>query len=152
MAELFARAGRAVALRSALPILQGVLCRATGKSLQVTGTDLEMAVRSSTEVEVLEEGELVVPARLTTEAIRKLPAGAVTMSGKEGEVEIVGGGPTFHLRELSVEDFPRLTEPDFSAGLEVDGEALLDAINQVTVASSGDGARPVLTGVLFEDG
>jgi DNA polymerase-3 subunit beta len=35
-------------------------------------------------------------------------------------------------------------------GVEVDGEELADAIAQVTIAASGDGARPILTGVLFE--
>ena len=35
-------------------------------------------------------------------------------------------------------------------GVEVDGEELAEAISQVTIAASGDGARPILTGVLFE--
>ncbi len=150
LAEVFGRASRAVAMRSALPILQGVHCRALGKTLHVLGTDLEMSVRSSLEVEVNEEGEVVIPAKLTSEAIRKLPPGAVTMTADDGEVQIVGNGPRFRLRELSVEDFPKLNEPDFSEGVEVDGEELQDSVNQVVVAASADAARPILTGVLFE--
>ncbi|MGH8946302.1 MAG: DNA polymerase III subunit beta [Acidimicrobiia bacterium] len=152
LAEVFARASRAVGLRSALPILQGLWCRATGNVLQVVGTDLEMVVRSSTEVEVLEEGETVVAARLASEAIRKLPPGAVTVGTEDGEVEIVGGGPRFRLREMVTDDFPRLTEPDFSGGVEVGGGRLEAAVAQVSVAASSDAARPILTGVLFEKG
>jgi DNA polymerase III subunit beta len=118
----------------------------------VVGTDLEMVVRSSTEVEVLEEGETVVPARLASEAIRKLPPGAVTIGTEDGEVEILGGGPRFRLREMVSDDFPRLTEPDFSAGIEVEGGRLEGAVSQVSVAASSDAARPILTGVLFEAG
>ncbi|MGH9052303.1 MAG: DNA polymerase III subunit beta [Acidimicrobiia bacterium] len=152
LAEVFGRASRAVGLRSALPILQGLWCRAVGNALQVVGTDLEMVVRSSTEVEVLEEGETVVPARLASEAIRKLPPGAVTVGTEDGEVEILGGGPRFRLREMVFDDFPRLTEPDFSGGVEVEGGRLEAAVAQVSVAASGDAARPILTGVLLEGG
>jgi DNA polymerase-3 subunit beta len=35
-------------------------------------------------------------------------------------------------------------------GVEVDGEELVNGLNQVVVASSSDSARPILTGVLFE--
>lgn len=150
LADLFARAGRAVGQRSALPILQGVLCEAVGGTLRVTGTDLEMSVRTRGEVEVLEEGRTVLAARLATEAIRKLPPGAVTVSAGDGEVELAGNGPQFRLRELQEEEFPRLTEPDLTEATEMDGELLQVAVNQVAIAASGDTARPILTGVLFE--
>ncbi len=75
LADVFARANRAVGTRSALPILQGLLCEAVGSTLRVTGTDLEMTVRTSTEVEVREEGQVVIQAKLAAEAVRKMPAG-----------------------------------------------------------------------------
>lgn len=150
LAEAFGRATRAVGVRTALPILQGVRCEARGSSLQVTGTDLEMTVRTSVAVEVMEEGEVVLPARLATEAIRKLPAGAVVVGREEGSVEISGSGPRFSLRELQAEEFPRLGEPEVAGAVDVDGEGLEEALGQVVVAASGDAARPVLTGVLFE--
>ena len=154
LADVFSRANRGVGVRSALPILQGVLCEVSGSTLRVTGTDLEMTVRTSADVEVMEDGRFVVPGKLVTEAIRKMPNGAVTISSGEGEgeVEIVGNGPRFSLRELAVDDFPELGEPDFSGAVAVDGDTLASAIAQVTVAASTDAARPILTGVLVENG
>jgi DNA polymerase-3 subunit beta len=108
-----------------------------------------MTVRTQAEVEVIEEGRAVIPGRLLSEAVRKMPAGQVTIGVSETDIEIEGNGPRFTLRPLNVEDFP--TQEDvISDGVEVDGEQLADAINQVTIAASGDGARPILTGVLFE--
>lgn len=150
LADVFGRANRGVGVRSALPILQGVLCEVSGSTLHVTGTDLEMTVRTTAEVEVMEEGRFVVPGKLVTEAIRKMPHGAVTMGSADGEIEIVGNGPRFSLRELAVEDFPELGEPDFSGAIAVDGDLLASAVAQVTVAASNDAARPILTGVLVE--
>lgn len=149
LADVLARANRAVGTRTALPVLQGLLCEVSGSTLRVTGTDLDMTVRTQAEVEVLEEGRAVIPGRLLSEAVRKMPAGQVTIGVTETDIEIEGNGPRFTLRPLTVDDFP-VQEDIVTDGVEVDGEQLSEAINQVTIAASGDGARPILTGVLFE--
>ncbi|MBA3361616.1 MAG: DNA polymerase III subunit beta [Acidimicrobiia bacterium] len=149
LADLFSRANRAVAARSALPVLQGLLCDASAGNLTVTGTDLEVTVATSGPVEVMEDGRAVIPGRLLAEAVRKMPPGVVTITVNGGEVEILGKGPRFTLRTLTLDDFPNL---DMSAvdGVEVDGEELINGLAQVVVAASSDSARPILTGVLFE--
>lgn len=152
LADVFSRANRGVGVRSALPILQGLLCEVSGSTLHITGTDLEMTVRTKADVEVIEEGRFVVPGKLVSEAIRKMPDGAVTISSEEGAIEIAGNGPRFSIRELQVDDFPELAEPDFSGAVTIDGDLLASAVAQVTVAASTDAARPILTGVLVENG
>ncbi|GMQ93357.1 MAG: DNA polymerase III subunit beta [Acidimicrobiia bacterium] len=150
LADVLARAGRAVGTRSPLPILQGVLCEVAGGKLTVTGTDNEVTVRTYLEVEVTEEGRTVIPAKLAAEAVRKLPSGAVTFGSNDGEVEITGGGPRFKLREMAVEDYPKITDTSVEGGIQVDGAQLIKALGQAGVAASVDDARPTLTGVLFE--
>ncbi|HJS71559.1 MAG TPA: DNA polymerase III subunit beta [Acidimicrobiia bacterium] len=149
LADVLARANRAVGTRTALPVLQGLLCDVSGSILRVTGTDLDMTVRTQAEVEVMEEGRAVIPGRLLSEAVRKMPPGQVTIGVTDNDIEIQGNGPRFTLRPLNADDFP-IQEETVVEGVEVDGEALAEAINQVTIAASGDGARPILTGVLFE--
>ena len=149
LADVLTRANRAVGTRTALPVLQGLLCEVTGSSLKVTGTDLDVTVKTQLEVEVMEEGRAVIPGKYLSEAVRKMPAGQVTIGVSDTDIVIEGNGPKFTLRPLTVDDFP--TQEEIVAdGVEVDGEELTDAINQVTIAASGDGARPILTGVLFE--
>ena len=150
LVDVLGRAARAVSARSPLPILQGLLVTVTGRVLRVTGTDLDVTVRTQLEVEVLEEGRTVVPARLITEAARKLPSGAVVLQAEAGEVELSGGGPRFRFREMAVDDFPTVAEADLKGGVEVDGDEFVRALGQVMVAASHDDARPVLTGVYFE--
>jgi DNA polymerase III subunit beta len=149
LGDVFGRANRAVGARSALPVLQGLLCQVSGSVLKVTGTDLEMTVQTQLEVEALEEGRAVIPGKLLEQAVRRMPVGPVMIGTGDGDVEIVGKGPRFTLRQLSLEDFPTVDESQVG-GSEVDGEALALAAGQVTVGASGDAARPILTGVLFE--
>ena len=149
LGDVFGRANRAVGTRSALPVLQGLHCEVTGSSLKVTGTDLEMTVRTQLEVETIEEGAVVIPGKLLEQAIRKMPSGQVTIGTTDGDVELIGKGPRFSLRQLGLDDFPEIDDSTIG-GTEVDGEQLAGAIAQVTTAASGDAARPILTGVLFE--
>lgn len=149
LADIFSRANRAIGTRTAIPVLQGLLCEVSGSNLWVTGTDHEMTVRASTPVEVMEEGRVVIPGRLLADAVRRMPPGSVTIGSSDGEVEIVGKGPRFSVRPLNVEDYPEVSDSP-GEGVEVDGDELAAAINQVVVAASADTARPILTGVLFE--
>ncbi len=116
----------------------------------MTGTDNEVTVRTYLEVEVTEEGRTVIPAKLAAEAVHKLPPGAVTLAANDGEVEITGGGPRFKLREMPVDDYPKITDTAMDNGIQVDGAQLIKALSQTGVAASVDDARPTLTGVLFE--
>lgn len=150
LADVLARAGRAVGTRSPLPILQGVLCEVAGGKLTVTGTDNEITVRTYLDVEVTEDGRTVIPAKLAAEAVRKLPHGAVSLVSADGHIEITGNGPQFRLREMAVEDFPKIGDAAGGEEVSVDGASLIRALSQVGVAASGDDARPTLTGVLFE--
>ena len=150
LADVLSRAGRAVGTRSPLPVLQGLSLEVSGKTMSVTGTDLEVTVRTDLEVEVIHEGRAIIPSRLATEAVRKLPPGAVALEAKEGEIEITGGGPRFRFRELAIDDYPKLEDPDLTEAAGVDGDAFAAALGQVMVAASTDDARPILTGVFFE--
>lgn len=151
IADALGRAQRAVGTRSSLPVLQGLLCEASDGKLAVTGTDLEVTVKSEIEAEVEEWGKAVVPGRLLTQAVRRMPPGMVTLRAQDqAELEISGENPqpVFTLRQLS-EDFPKI-QTSGGAGTEVEGEGLATAIKQVTPAASTDLGRAVLTGVLFE--
>lgn len=156
LADGFARANRGVGSRTSMPILQGVLCEASAGQLTITGSSLDVTVRVTVQVSVHSEGRCVVPSKLITDVLRKMPEGAITISSEDGAVKVSGqgsgeGGPQFNIRVMSAEDFPNLDEPNLEEAVTVSGKQLAAAISQVTVAASTDEARPILTGVQIEN-
>ena len=75
-------ASRTVSPKSALEVLEGICVRA-GMSLQMTGYNLETGITVGVEAEVLEQGSCVMPARLFSDIIRKLPDDMVTVEVDE---------------------------------------------------------------------
>ncbi len=147
--EAIGSAGRAVASRSgALPILSGILIRATGDQVELVGSDLELTIRVSAGAECDEDGTAVLPARLFGDIVRALEPGAVSVEVGEEEARIHSGRSQFSLRVLTANDFPRLSEVQGS-GVRMDAVALAEALRQVITAASRDDARPILTGVLL---
>jgi len=147
LVEALSAASRVVATRL-IGASSGVLLSLVGNHLTVTGTDLDITVRTKVDVIGLEDGSCVVPARLIVDAVRSLEAGAVTIASSEETVEVSLGRAKFSLRTFSVMDYPNL--PPVSGALtSIAALDLIQGLNQVVRAAANDDARPLLTGVLF---
>ena len=147
LVEALGAASRVVATRL-IGASSGVLLTLTGNQLVVTGTDLDITVRTSVDVIGIEDGSCVVPARLIVDAVRSLEAGAVTIASSDETVEVSLSRAKFSLRTFAVVDYPKL--PPITGALTTIAAAdLIQGLNQVVRAAANDDARPLLTGVLF---
>ena len=117
--------------------------------LTLTGHDLELTISVDLTEGVAgrEDGIGVLPARLVSDVVKSLPAGAVEVEVEAEQARITAGRSEFSLRVFPVEEYPRLPEPSGDA-VTLDGAELSAALKQVVPAASGDDARPILTGVL----
>ena len=70
---------KAVTMRSAIPVLEGILLKAEGFQLNLTGYDLEMGIVTTIEANVKEAGEVVLNAKLLSSMISRMPAGQVEL-------------------------------------------------------------------------
>ena len=149
LADVLTTAGRAAGGRGATSaVLSGLMLRALGNRLEVTGTDLDLTVRVEHEVIGIEDGACVVPARLTADVVRALEAGAVTLESDDEKVEISSARAHFGLRSFPVVEFPALPAPS-PPSVTLPRALLVEALRQVVRAASNDDARPLLTGVLM---
>lgn len=145
---------RGVAVKSPLPTLKGVLLETGEKGLILSTTDLEFGVKCFIQNEINEHGAIVLPAKLLTEFVRKLPDGMVTLKSDIDnplKVLISCGQIRFELSGFSAEEFPRLPSVREEVSKMTVNEGLLrEMFTQTEVAIAKDETRPVLTGLLLE--
>ena len=147
---------RAVSARMTVQILSGVRLAASAGRLELAATDMELSLRSSFDVEVGDEGVVVVPGKTFVDIVRLLPDADVALEHRpaEGTVVLTCGTATYKLHTYNPEDFPHLPDVDKVQFVPVDRAAILETAARVGRAASRDESRPVLTGILvrFEPG
>ena len=142
--------GRAVAQKSRLSVIEGILCKA-GVNLSLTGYNMETAITYQIDAEISDPGACILPAKLFGDIIRRLPEGPVTVVVDDNyKVSIRAGYASFTISAESAEDYPEL--PDVGSGKKVliPQTALKDLISGTIFAVSENQGRPIHTGVKFE--
>lgn len=143
-------AGRTVAAKSSLSVLEGILCRA-GSGLSLTGYNMETAITYLIDAEVSETGECILPARLFGDIIRRLPEGPVTVVVDDNyKVSIRAGYASFSISAESADDYPVLPDVTEGKSIRIPQKALKEMISGTIFAVSENQGRPIHTGVKFE--
>ena len=76
-------AGRTVAQKSSLSVIEGILCKA-GQGLSLTGYNMETAITYEIDADVSDMGQCILPAKLFGDIIRRLPEGYDTVISEDG--------------------------------------------------------------------
>jgi DNA polymerase-3 subunit beta len=148
LVEMLATASRAVGGRGgSSPVLLGLLLQCTGNALSVTGTDLDLTIQVTDEVIGIDDGSCVIPARLSTDIVRRLEPGAVTFADEGDHITITSARSTFKLQTYPVVEFPPVGKTN-EPMTQLSEDALAQTVRQVVRAASHDDGRPLLTGVL----
>lgn len=146
-------ASRAVAAKSSIPALEGLLLEAGDSgTVYLTGYNQETGIRSSLQAQVTEPGSLVLPARLFSEIVRKMNDDLLTLQEAELKVHISCGLSEFDLMAMSPEDFPELPTVEHQNSFQLAEQTLRLMISQTIFAVSQDESRPIHTGCLFSVG
>lgn len=134
-----------------LPILGNVLLETTSRGeLRLIGTDLEVGISTTLQVEVLKEGSITVPAKKINEIVRELPEGEVEITvSKNNTVNIKAGKAYFKIMGLTKEDYPKLPEWSSKDVIEFEQAPLKECLTLTSFAISYDETRYVLNGVLL---
>ena len=142
---------KAVTLRSTIPVLEGILLKAEGFQLTLTGYDLEMGIVTTIEANVKEPGEIVLNAKLLSSMISRMPAGQITIqSADNGKTTIQSGVAQFEIQSMAATDFPELPNTGAEETLTIPTGVLRDMIDRTLYAVSQDEKKPAHTGELFE--
>ena len=140
---------RAAASKSPIPTLEGLLIQA-GEGVRLTGYDLKRAIYTNIPADVAEGGNIVLPARLFCEMLRRMPDGIVTLTVENETVSVKCGKANFDIVGMKGEDYPDLPIVEQERGVALPQGLLKKMINETSFAISTNEARPVYMGSLFE--
>ena len=136
-------ASRAVAAKSSIPALEGILLEGT-TCLTLSGYNMQTGIRTAFEAEIHQEGRIVLNARLFGDIIRKMPDDIIVFSADEKYmVHLSCGDASFDILGLSADDYPELPEVDDEFSVSIQQRTLKAMINQTSFAVSTNESRPV---------
>jgi len=142
---------RAIAARSTVQIMEGVLMVSCPEGIRLTCTDLALGIETHVDAQIAKEGSVVLPGKLLAEIVRKLPEGQMEISVSEENVaSIKCAGSRTTLTGLLADEFPALPEVGESKTIFMPQSVLREMIQRTTFAIATDETRPILTGCLME--
>ncbi|MEZ4369503.1 MAG: DNA polymerase III subunit beta [Polyangiaceae bacterium] len=140
--------------KSTMPVLGNVLLEARAGSIQLSATDLYVAVRGSVKAEVEQPGTIAVGARDLFERVKMMPEGQVSITTSEGAattIRAVGSARRYTLHGIPGDEFPKLPAPDDAApSMSLPVDTLHELIAKTHFSISTDETRLHLNSALFE--
>ena len=142
---------KAVASKTTMPILEGILIQTNDKEVKFTTYDLEIGIEYIMKCTVEEQGATVVNAIMFSEIIRKLPDAEIHIEINENNLLVIEcEGSLYKLATMNPEEFPELPKIDIENSIEMEQNSLKDMVRKTIFAVSTEENRPIFTGCLFE--
>lgn len=149
LAEAVAWTARSLPTRPSVPILAGLLVKASGGQVVMSSFDYETSAQIGVPAQVTDDGVALVSGKLLADIARSLPNKPVDITADTSRMELVCGSARFTLQTLPVDDYPALPTMPEATGT-VKSEDFSRAVAQVVVAAGRDELLPVFTGVRME--
>ena len=141
-----------VEVRHTLPILSNIVLSAENNELSLSSTNLDIFCSDKIDAEIVNSGEISVPAITFFEIVKRLPSGSdviLSMGDEDTELILKCGRSKFNLSTLKTEDFPILSDKDLSTNFVISADELSRMIDKTKFAISNEETRYYLNGIFF---
>lgn len=119
--------------------------------LELFGYDLDIGISTKIEAQIEAPGEIVMPAKVLLDIVRKLPGEFVSISvGEKCLTEIKSGVSEFTILGMAADEFPDFPTIGDVTDFSITQGSLKSMIDQTIFAISQSDAKPIHTGSLFE--
>lgn len=141
----------ALSARPAKQILDGVLIVAKDQRITMTCSDGSLSIEYTNVADVKEEGEIVLPGKLFTELIRKMPGGTVQINAQSDRSATVRCMKSrSNLAIMNAAEYPEIFSLRNANPVKIPQKKLKDMISHVSFSIATDESRQILTGCLLE--
>ena len=141
---------KALSVRTTVSILEGIYLEASNGWLLLRCTDLSLQIETNVAATVQEEGAIVLPGRLFSEMVRRLPGEMTFIDVKKGTATIESGSFKTTLQGEDAEGFHTMSTVTREHIIKMKCDAFKNMIRQCIFAAAQDDAKPILAGALLE--
>ncbi|MBI4426110.1 MAG: DNA polymerase III subunit beta [Candidatus Kerfeldbacteria bacterium] len=138
---------RVAAKNLTLPILGNVLLRATGGTLTLGATNLEVGVITRVRGKVTKEGSVTVQARLLNEFVSLLDDDRIELESDGTSLRVEGATSKTTIRGITADDFPIIPAVAHESGFRAPATTLHHGLTRVLFAAAQDATRPEISGI-----
>lgn len=141
---------RVISPQNTMPVLSGILIQSTADTVTISATDLISRIETRISADVMEEGELVLPASTLTDLIQRVPSAEVRVEADlaKSQAVLFYGKSRATLHGYSAQEMP--TFPVMLDSLDVfemPPGSLARVARQTLFATAKDESRPILKGI-----
>jgi len=139
-----------VASRTNLPALANVLIQADADAVELTTTDLDIAISCKVQAKVERGGSISVPAKRLFGVVCELASPEIEMDSDSKNRCVVRAGQSFYrFNGLPIEEFPPLQRFDGDRKITIPHEKMRIMLQRTSFATSEEESRYVLNGIFF---
>ncbi len=151
LSDAVLKVSKALSVKSANPVLEGIKITAKADRLTLLATDTELTIEKTIKADVLMEGETVVVGKYFVDFAKKLEKEQVELCRLyDGGLQIKYSDSESELQVFPAENFPKIEKEEDGAFFEISQLDFKKVVERTVFACSTDDSRPILKGVLFE--
>ncbi len=140
-----------IPVKSTRPAIEHVYLAASDGTLELVGTDLEVAVRFRIDdVKVEEPGSALIPARIATDFVRDLSGETLTLETRGETFHIENGADRCALTTLDPDEFPVVARFPEGEGLRLLGDTFVRLVQRTAFAAAREQGRYAMHGILTQ--
>ncbi len=151
LSDAVLKVSKALPVKSANPILEGIKITAKGDTLTLLATDMDLTIEKTIKADVLMEGETVVVGKYFVDFAKKLEKEQIELCRLyDGQLQIKYSDSESELQVFPAENFPRIEKDENGESFEISQADFKSVVEKTAFACSNDDSRPILKGCLFE--
>jgi DNA polymerase-3 subunit beta len=136
--------------RQTMPILSNVLIDVSDQRLTLTGTDLEIQIVATLNIENSEAGRITLPARKFLDICRLLPPQSeINIECRADKVKVTSGRSRFSLSSLAAEDYPEFPETELAHQFVINAGQFKKALDKTLFCMAHQDVRYYLNGLML---
>lgn len=141
---------KAISVKNAQSVLEGIVFDAKGDKLTLKSTDLELAIETTSPCKVEKEGVVLLNANMIFSIIRKLPPSEVYIKVNNDKVFIQSENSKFNIIAMDLYSYPDFPYFDKNIDFTLEDNLLKIATKQTIFATAVDDFKETLKGVDIE--